>query len=252
MKITIIGGSGLIGSRLVKILRARHHEVLAAARNSGVDILTGQGLPQAMTSTRVVVDVSNSPSFEDTAVLRFFETSTRNLLHAAADAGVSHYVALSIVGADRLPDSGYMRAKVAQETLIRSAHVPYTILRATQFFEFTGGIADSGAERGTIRLPVALMQPLAADDVAAALADVAVGIPANGTLELAGPEKIPMDELVRRFLSATGDARQVIGDAHAKYFGTELTDQSLTPGPNPRLAPTRFDQWLSQFQMATA
>jgi len=250
MKIVIIGGSGLIGTKLANKLRESNRELVAASRTSGVDTLTGKGLSEAMAGARVVVDVANSPSFEDAAVLRFFETSTRNLLRAAADAGVGHYVALSIVGAERLPDSGYLRAKVAQETLIRSAKVPYTIVRATQFFEFLGAIAGSSAAGATIRLPLARFQPIAADDVAAALADVAVGTPANGMMELAGPEAIPMYELVRRFLSATGDPRPVVADAHARYFGAELDDHSLTPGDNPRLGPTRFDHWLSQFETA--
>lgn len=220
--------------------------MLAASPASGVNTLTGGGLAAALERTAVVVDVTNSPSFEDAAVLRFFETSTRNLLRAAADAGVGHYVALSVVGADRLPDSGYMRAKVAQEALIRSAQVPYTIVRATQFFEFLGAIAGSGTNDGTVRLPPARMQPIAADDVAAALADVAVGAPVNGMVEVAGPEPLPMDALVRRFLRATDDARPVIADVHARYFGAELNDHSLVLGDNPRITPTRFEDWLSR------
>jgi uncharacterized protein YbjT (DUF2867 family) len=248
MKIVVIGGSGLIGKKLVSTLRASGHEALAASPSSGVNTLTGVGLSAALEDAAVVVDVTNSPSFGDTAVLRFFETSTRNLLRAAADAGVGHHIALSVVGADRLPDSGYMRAKVAQEALIRSAMVPYTIIRATQFFEFLGGIAGASSDGGTVRLPPARMQPVAADDVAAALADVAVGTPVNGIVELAGPEPLPMDALVRRFLEATDDARPVIADARARYFGAALNDSSLVPGDNPRLGFTRFERWLNQFK----
>ena len=251
MKIVIIGGSGLIGKKVVNTLRERGHEALAASPSSGVNTLTGAGLSQALEGAKVVVDVTNSPSFEDAAVLSFFETSTRNLLRAEADTGVGHHVALSVVGADRLPDSGYMRAKVAQEALIRSAQVPYTIVRATQFFEFLGGIAGSSSDSGTVRLPPARMQPIAADDVAATLVDVAVGTPVNGIVEVAGPEPIPMDELVRRFLSATNDARTVITDARARYFGAELNNSSLVPGDNPRLGSIRFERWLSHFKKAT-
>jgi len=246
MRIVVIGGSGLIGTKLVNNLREHGHEAVAASPASGVDTLTGAGLAEALTGTQVVVDVTNSPSFEDAAVLKFFETSTRNLLSAEAAAGVRHHVALSIVGADRSPDSGYMRAKIAQEKLIKAATVPYTILRATQFFEFIGRIADESTEGNTVRLPSALMQPVAADDVAAALARVAEGEPVNGMVELAGPEPIRMDELARRLLSAKHDARQVTADVHARYFGAEVNDQSLTPGDNPRIGPTRFAEWLSK------
>ena len=242
MKIVVIGGSGLIGTKLVNRLRESGHEVLAASPTSGVNTLTGVGLSEALEGTAVVVDVSNSPSFEDAAVLNFFETSTRNLLRAEADAGVGHHVALSVVGADRVPDSGYMRAKVVQEALIRSAKVPYTIVRATQFFEFLGAIAGSSTEGGKVRLPPVRMQSIAADDVAAALADVTVGTPVNGIVELAGPESLPLDELVRRFLSATGDSRPVIADAHARYFGAQVNDSSLTPGDNARIGSTRFER----------
>jgi uncharacterized protein YbjT (DUF2867 family) len=244
MKIVVIGGSGLIGTKLVNKLRASGHEALAASPASGVNTLTGTGVAEALKGAQVVVDVTNSPSFEDTAVLNFFQTSARNLLPAEVVAGVRHHVALSVVGADRLPDSGYMRAKVAQEALIRSAKVPYTIVRATQFFEFLGAIAGSSTDGGTVRLPPVRMQPIAADDVAAALAAVAVGTPVNGIVEVAGPEPLPMDELVRRFLRATNDARPVIADVHARYFGAEVNDQSLVPGDNPRIAPTRFEDWL--------
>ena len=246
MKIVVIGGSGLIGTKLVNKLREYGHEAVAASPATGVDTLTGVGLAEALEGAQVVVDVANSPSFEDAAVLEFFETSARNLLPAEAAAGVGHHVALSVVGADRLPDSGYMRAKVAQEAAVKAATVPYTILRATQFFEFIGRIADGSTVGDTVRLSPALMQPVAADDVAAALADVAVGTPVNGTIELAGPEPLRLDELARRVLSAKQDARQVTTDAHARYFGAELDDQSLTPGDNPRIGSIRFEHWLSR------
>jgi uncharacterized protein YbjT (DUF2867 family) len=246
MKIVVIGGSGLIGTKLVSNLREIGHEAMAASPATGVDTLTGVGLAEALKATQVVVDVSNSLSFEDAAVLKFFETSARNLLPAEAAAGVGHHVALSVVGADRLPDSGYMRAKLAQEAAITAAGVQYTILRATQFFEFIGRIADGSTVGDTVRLSPALMQPVAADDVAAALADVAVGRPVNGTVELAGPEPIPLDELGRRVLSAKQDARRVITDANALYYGAKLDDRSLTPGDNPRIGPTRFADWLSR------
>ena len=244
MKIVVIGGSGLIGSKLVNQLREHGQEVVAASPASGVDTLTGAGLAETLHNTQVVVDVTNSPSFEDAAVLKFFETSTRNLLAAEMAAGVGHHVALSIVGADRIPDSGYMRAKIAQEKLIKAGKVPYTILRATQFFEFIGRIADEGTQGDTVRLTSALMQPIAADDVVAALDRVAVGTPVNGTVEVAGPEPIGMDELARRLLKAKHDPRQVTADVHARYFGAEVDDQSLRPGDNARLGPTRFDEWL--------
>jgi uncharacterized protein YbjT (DUF2867 family) len=246
MTIVVIGGTGLIGSKLVNNLRQRGHEVVAAAPSSGINTLTGEGLADALAGARVVVDVANSPSFEDRAVLEFFETSGRNLLAAEASARVGHHVALSVVGADRLPDSGYMRAKVAQEGLIKASKLPYTIVRATQFFEFVGGIAESATDGQTVRLPPAPMQPIVSDDVAAALADVAVAEPSNGTVELAGPEPIRMDDFVRRFLSAKRDSRKVTTDPHARYFGTELNDQSLTPGGNPRIGPTRFGDWLAR------
>jgi uncharacterized protein YbjT (DUF2867 family) len=247
MKIVVIGGSGLIGKKLIPLLRERGHEAVSASPSSGVNTLTGEGLAEALKGTQVVVDVSNSPSFEDKAVLEFFETSTRNILAAEAAAGVGHHVALSIVGADRLPDSGYMRAKVAQERLIKGGKVPYTIVRATQFFEFLGAIAGPGAEGGTVRLPEAPMQPLAADDVAAALAEIAVGPPANATLELAGPEAQSIAAFVRRALAAGGDTRTVVADPQARYFGAALDARGLTPdGANPRIGPTRFEEWLSR------
>jgi uncharacterized protein YbjT (DUF2867 family) len=246
MKIVIIGGSGLIGKKLVNNLRQHGHQVVAASPSSGVNTLTGEGLAEALAGAQVVVDVANSPSFEDKAVLEFFETAGRNLLAAEAIAGVGHHVALSVVGTDRLLASGYFRAKMAQENLIKASRIPYTIVRATQFFEFVGAIAQSATDGQTVRLPPALMQPIVSDDVAAALADVAVEKPLNGTVELAGPEPMRMDELVRRFLSANRDARKVTTDAHAGYFGTAVNDQSLTPGDNPRLGPTRFQDWLSR------
>ncbi len=246
IKIVVIGGTGLIGSKLVSELRRRGHEVLAASPSCGVNTLTGEGLAEALTGAQVVVDVSNAPSWEDKAVLEFFETSTRNLLAAERTAGAKHHVALSVVGTDRLLASGYFRAKMAQEQLIKAAQIPYSIVRATQFFEFVGSIAQFATEGSTVRVPSVLMQPIAADDVAAALAEVAVGEPLNGTVEIAGPDQIRQDELVRQFLSATGDARQVITDPHARYYGLEVNDQSLVPGPNPRLGSTHFAEWLSQ------
>ncbi len=244
MKIVIVGGSGLIGKKLAALLRERGHEVVAASPSSGVNSLTGEGLAEALAGASVVVDVTNSPSWEDAAVLEFFETSTRNLLAAEAAAGVGHHVALSVVGADRIPDSGYMRAKVAQEGRIRAGGVPYTVVRATQFFEFLGGIAGSGT--GPVRLPTAPMQPLAAADVAAGLAEVAVGPPMNSTIELAGPETLPIAEFVRRFLTASGDKRTVVADPQARYYGAALDDRGLNPGTNPRVGSTRFETWIGQ------
>jgi uncharacterized protein YbjT (DUF2867 family) len=246
MKIVIIGGTGLIGTKLVNNLRQRGHEVTAASPSSGVNTFTGEGVAEALTGAQVVVDVANAPQWDDKAVLEFFETAGRNLLAAEKAAGVKHHVALSIVGADRLPASGYLRAKVAQENLIKASKVPFTIVRSTQFFEFVKGIAQSATEGQSIRLSPGMMQPIAADDVAAALTDVALAEPLNGIVEIAGPEPIRMDEFVRQFLSATGDARKVNTDVHARYFGAELNDQSLVPGPGdkPRLGPTRFDEWL--------
>jgi uncharacterized protein YbjT (DUF2867 family) len=246
MKIVVIGGSGLIGTKLVNKLRERGHEALAASPASGVNTITGEGLAEALAGAQVVVDVANSPSWEDKAVLEFFETSGRNLLAAEVSAGVRHHVALSVVGTERLLQSGYFRAKMAQENLIKASKIPYTIVRATQFFEFVNGIAQSATDGQTVRLPPALMQPIVSDDVAAALADVAINAPVNGMIELAGPELIRQDELVRRFLSAKQDARQVVTDVHARYYGVELNDQSLTPGDNPRIGPTRFEDWLSR------
>jgi len=246
MKIVVIGGTGLIGTKLVKILRERGHDALAAAPNTGVNSITREGLAEAMDGTDVVVDVANAPVWEDRAVLEFFETSTRNLLAAEAAAGVGHHVALSIVGCERLPDSGYFRAKVAQERLIKASSIPYTLLRATQFFEFVGGIAQSATVGEEIRLSPALIQPISSDDVAAALAEVALARPLNGTAEVAGPEAMPLDELVKRFLRGTRDTRNVVADVHARYFGAELDDQSLTPGHAPRLGAIRFEDWLAR------
>src|SRR5205085_1860651 len=246
MKIVVIGGSGLIGKKVVKNLRQQGHEVVAASPSSGVNTVTGEGLAQALAGAQVVVDVANAPSWEDKAVLEFFETSGRNLLAAEETAGVGHHVALSVVGTDRLLASGYFRAKMAQEKLIKASPIPYTIVRATQFFEFVDGIAKPATEGQTVRLPPAMMQPIAADDVAAAMADVALEEPLNGTFDLAGPEPIRQDELVRQFLRATGDARTVVTDPKAQYYGIAVNDQSLTPGDNPRLGPTRFADWLSR------
>ena len=246
MKIIVIGGSGLIGKKVVTNLRQHGHEVVPASPSSGVNTVTGEGLAQALAGDQVVVDVANAPSWEDNAVLAFFETSGRNLLAAEAAAGVGHHLALSVVGAERLLASGYFRAKMAQEKLIKASPIPYTIVRATQFFEFAGGIAQSATEGQTVGLPPVLMQPIAADDVAAVMADVALAEPLNGTFELAGPEPIRQDDLVRQFLKATRDARTVVTDASAAYYGINVNDQSLTPGENPRLGTTRFSEWLSR------
>jgi uncharacterized protein YbjT (DUF2867 family) len=244
MKIVVIGGNGLIGKKTVPILRQRGHDVVAASRSSGVDAVTGEGLAQALAGAQVVVDVANAPSWEDSAVLAFFETSGRNLAAAEAAAGVRHHVALSVVGTDRLLASGYFRAKMAQEKLIKASPIPYTIVRAAQFFEFVGSIAQLATEGQTVRLPPVLMQPIAADDVAAVMADVALAEPLNGTFDLAGPEPIRQDDLVRQFLKATGDTRTVTTDPKALYYGLAVDDQSLTPGAHPRLGPTRFADWL--------
>jgi len=246
MKIVVIGGTGLIGSKLAKNLRERGHDVLAASPNTGVNTITRKGLAEALDGADIVVDVANAPVWEDKAVLEFFETSGRNLLAAEAAAGVRQHVALSIVGSERLPDNGYFRAKVAQENLIKASGIPYTILRATQFFEFVAGIAQSGTVGEEIRLSPALFQPIASDDVVAALADVTLAPPVNGTVEVAGPEAVPLDELVRRFLRATQDTRKVVPDVRARYFGAVLDDQSLTPGERPRLGAIRFEDWLGR------
>lgn len=246
MKIVVIGGTGLIGSNVVRRLRAIGHETVAASPNTGVNTLTGQGLAEALRGAQVVVDVSNAPSFEDRAVMDFFQTSGHNLLAAEAAAGVGHHVALSVVGTDRLPDSGYFRAKVAQEALIKAAGRPYTLLRATQFFEFVEGIVQAGADGDVVRLSPALIQPIAADDVAAALADLAVAAPVNGTVEVGGPERFPLDELARTFLAARADRREVIADVHARYFGSALDDRSLVAAAGARIGPTRLSDWLGR------
>jgi uncharacterized protein YbjT (DUF2867 family) len=244
MKIVVIGGSGLIGKKLIPILRERGHEAVSASPSSGVNTLTGEGLSEALREANVVVDVTNAPSWEDNAVLEFFEASTRNILEAEAVAGVQHHIALSIVGADRIPDSGYMRAKVAQEKLIHAGKVPYTILRATQFFEFLVAIAGQGT--GAVRVPDAPMQPLAADDVAAALADLVDDSPANRVIEVAGPESLSMAAFVGKALNAIGDTRDVIIDPQVRYYGAALDHLGLTPRfANPRIGPTRFEVWAA-------
>jgi uncharacterized protein YbjT (DUF2867 family) len=245
MKVVVIGGSGLIGSKLVIKLRELGHEAVAASPNSGVNTLTGEGLAEALQGASVVVDVSNSPSFDDAAVLEFFETSTRNLLAAEAVAGVGHHVALSVVGTDRLPESGYFRAKMAQEKLIENSSIPYSIVRATQFFEFITSIAQAGTEGDAVRLAPVLIQPMAAEDVAAAVGRVSVGSPVKGIVEVAGPEQFRLDELIRRALSARHDPRQVITDPQARYFGAELGERTLLPDGDALLAETRFEDWLS-------
>ncbi|WP_341316353.1 SDR family oxidoreductase [Paraburkholderia sp. IMGN_8] len=250
MKIVVIGGTGLIGSKVVKDLRARGHTVVAASPASGVNTMTGEGLNEALTGANVVVDLANSPSFEDAAVLEFFETSGRNLFAAEIAAGVQHHVALSVVGTDRLAQSGYFRGKIAQEKLIRESGVPYTIVHSTQFFEFLGSIVQSGSDGQTIRLSPAFFQPIASDDVAAAVADFAVGTPRNGVVEIAGPERVRLADMVQRFLSATHDSRKAVEDATALYFGAELRDDTLVPGANPRLGTVHFDAWFAQTQVA--
>ena len=244
MKIVVIGGTGLIGSKLVTKLNSLGEEAVAAAPNTGVNTLTGEGLAEVLQGAQVVVDVSNSPSFEDAAVLDFFQTSTRNLLTYEAAAGVGHHVALSIVGSDRLPDSGYMRAKVVQEKLIKESSIPYSIVRATQFFEFVTRIADSFTEGNTARVPPVSFQPMAADDVASAVCRVAIGSPLNGIVEIAGPEAFRFDELIRQRLTALNDPREVVADAHARYFGAELSDRSIVPTGDAQLGETRFEDWL--------
>jgi uncharacterized protein YbjT (DUF2867 family) len=246
MKIVVIGGTGLIGSKLVEKLREDGHEPLAASLDTGVNTITGDGLAQALEGADVLVDVSNSPTMDAAAVLDFFQTSSRNLLAAEATAGVKHHVVLSVVGADRLPGSGYLRAKVAQEEAVREGAVPYTVLRASQFFEFIGRLADSSSNGEVIELAPAFVQPESADDVAATLADIALHQPVNGVVELAGPEQFRLDELARRVLSAGLDERLVRTDIHAPYFGAELETDSLVPGPDARIAPTRFEEWLGQ------
>lgn len=247
MKIVVIGGSGLIGSKLIKLLQQKgYSDVASASLANGVNTLTGEGLADALAGADVVVDVTNSPSFEDKAVMDFFQTSGRNIIAAEIAAGVKHHVALSIVGSDRLPESGYLRAKVAQEKLIRESPIPYSILRSTQFLEFLPGIADSATVDQSIHLTPALFQPIASDDVVAALADVTVGAPVNGILEVGGPERISLAQLVKRYLTAVGDTRTVVPDVNARYFGAVLNDQSLTTGPNARIGTQNFETWLSK------
>ncbi len=246
MKIVVIGGSGLIGSSLVKKLREQGHEAVAASPSSGVNSVTGEGLAEALKGAVVVVDVTNSPSWEDAAVLKFFETSTRNLLTYEADAGVGHHVALSVVGTERLLESGFFRAKMAQENLIEGSSIPYTIIRATQFFEFVKGIADFSTEGNKVRLPTALIQPMAADDVASAVGRIATGPPVNGTVEVGGPEKFHLDELARQFLAARKDPREVVADPNAGYYGVRVSERTLLPGDGARLGETRFADWLKR------
>jgi uncharacterized protein YbjT (DUF2867 family) len=246
MKIVVIGGSGLIGSKLVRKLREQGHDAVAASPNSGVNSITGEGLAEALKGASVVVDVTNSPSWEDAAVMKFFETSTRNLLSYGAAAGVKHHVALSVVGTERLLASGFFRAKMAQENLIKVSSNPYTIIRATQFFEFVKGITDFSTEANKVRLPTALIQPMAADDVAGAVGRIATGSPVNGTVEVGGPEKFRLDELVRQYLAANQDPREVVADPKARYYGVEISERTLLPGDGARLSETRFETWLTQ------
>jgi uncharacterized protein YbjT (DUF2867 family) len=246
MKIVVIGGTGLIGSKLVKKLRDHGHEAVAAAPNTGVNTLTGEGLAEALKGAAVVVDVSNSPDWEDAAVLKFFETSTRNLLTHEATAGVRHHVALSVVGTDRLLESGYFRAKIAQEKLIKESSIPYSIVHATQFFEFLKGLADISMVGDKVHLPPVFFQPMAADDVATALARVAVGPPISGIVKIGGPERFRLDELVQRRLTSLKDPREVVADPSARYAGAKLSEKTLLPGENARLGETRFETWLSQ------
>ena len=246
MKIVVIGGSGLIGSKLVNQLREHGHEAISASPNSGVNTLTGEGLAEVLKAASVVVDVSNSPSWEDAAVLNFFETSTRNLLTYEGAAGIGHHVALSVVGTQRLAESGYFRAKIAQEKLISESSIPYSIVQATQFFEFLKGLADISFDGQKVRLPHVLFQPMAADDVATAVGRVAVGQPVNGIVETGGPEEFRVDELVRRRLAALQDSREVIADPNALYSGARLSERTLVPGNNAQLGETRFETWLTQ------
>ena len=252
MKIVVIGGTGLIGSKLVTKLSALGHEAVAAAPNTGVNTLTGEGLAEVLKKAQVVVDVSNSPSFEDAAVMNFFQTSTGNLLAYEAAAGVGHHVALSIVGSERISDSGYMRAKVAQEKLIKEGPIPYSIIHSTQFFEFTKRIADEATTGNSVRVPPVLFQPIAADDVVSAVAKVAISSPLNGSIEIAGPEQFRFDELIRQRLSGLNDSREVIADPHARYFGAEMSEDSLVPVGEAQLGETRFEDWLNSSTSQTA
>lgn len=250
MKIVVIGGSGLIGSRAVALLRASGHDVLAASPSTGVNTLTGEGLAQALAGADVVVDVANSPSFEPQAVRAFFETAGHNLLSAERRAGIRHHVALSIVGTDRMPDNGYFQAKVAQETLIKASGVPYTIVRATQFMEFLGAIADSGVVDGTIRLPGGLFQPIAAEDVAAIMAEAAAAPARGGTFDIAGPDRAPFDRIIARYLDAMGDPRPVVRDDAARYFGGTVAETSLVPLDEARIGRITLDAWLRDHRPA--
>jgi uncharacterized protein YbjT (DUF2867 family) len=246
MKVVVIGGTGRIGSRLVQKLRSKSHEAVAAAPSSGVNTLTGEGLAQALTGAQVVVDVANSPTFDEQVATEFFETSGRNIFAAEKAAGVKHHVALSVVGTERPLGIGYFRAKQAQEELIKASAIPYTILHSTQFFEFIDGIIQSGTVNGVIHVSPALVQPISADDVAEALTELTLAPPLNGTVEVAGPDACSLDKFARKYLAAKGDTRQIIADVHARYFGAELDDTSLMPGDHPRLGSTRFEDWLSQ------
>jgi uncharacterized protein YbjT (DUF2867 family) len=246
MKIVVIGGTGLIGSKLVAKLNERGHEAVPASPNTGVNTLTGEGLSEVLEGAKVVVDVSNAPDWEDNAVMKFFDTSSRNLLAAETEAGVGHHVALSVVGTERLTESGYFRAKMAQEKLIEGSSIPYSIVHATQFFEFLKGIADDATDGNTVRLPPALFQPMAADDVASGVAEVAVGPPLNGTVEIAGPEQFRLDELTRSLLKAQDDPREVVTDPQARYFGIAPSERTLLPGSDARIAKTRLEDWLKQ------
>ena len=252
MKIVVIGGTGLIGSKLVNKLREQGHEAVAAAPNTGVNTLTGEGLAEVLKGASVVVDVSNSPSWDDAAVLKFFETSTRNLLSYEAAAKIQHHVALSVVGTDRLSESGYFRAKIAQEKLIKESSIPHSIVHATQFFEFLKGLADISMVNGKVHLPPVLFQPMAADDVASGVARIAVGPPLNGIVEIGGPEQFRLDELVRRRLAAIRDPREVIADPNARYSGATINDKTLVPGNNAQLGETTFETWLTQSAAQTA
>src|SRR5262245_24120826 len=246
MKIVVIGGTGLIGSKVVTNLRQKGHEVIAAAPSTGVNTITGEGLTEGLAGAQIVIDVANAPDFADDAVMAFFKISGRNLMDAEKTAGVRHHIALSVVGSDRNPESGYLRAKLAQEEFIKASGIPYTIIRATQFFEFLGAIAQSSTDGQTVRLSPAYLQPVASDDVAALVAKVATMAPANGMIELAGPDRIGLDDLVRRYLAVKHDPRKVVTDIHARYFGAELNDKSLTPGDKPQIGSTSFETWLAR------
>ena len=252
MKIVVIGGSGLIGSRVVSKLREHGHEAIDASPKSGVNSVTGEGLAEALKGASVVVDVSNAPSWEDSAVMKFFETSTRNLLSHEATAGAKHHVALSVVGSERMLESGYFRAKIAQENLIKASSIPYSIVRATQFFEFVKAIADFSTEGNKVRLPHVLFQPIAADDVASAISQVALSQPIHGTIEIGGPERSHLDEMVRKGLAASKDPREVVADPHGRYYGIEMEERTLVPDNGAKLGKTRFEDWLAQPGAKTA